>query len=132
MEHRWSLRKPYRCPVVLSSPAHGSISARMRDIGLGGVFVETDGSALPVNTLVTVQFLLGGLPQEFRLHALVVRRAATGIGIMFLEAATEVVTALRRALYEETPVSADPAHAALAAQGYASVRDGGASQALNG
>lgn len=113
MEHRWSLRKTLQRPVLLSSPQHGTLSARMRDIGLGGMYVETDGPIPPLNALVSVSFGLGEWPHEFCLRGLVVRRTASGAGIMFIETAPEVSAALRRALYqhqgERRPVEAPPA-----------------------
>ncbi len=113
MEHRWSLRKPYQRPVLLSSPQHGLVSVRSRDISLGGMYVETGALTLPLNTLVSVEFSLDdSLLREFQLPALVVRRTANGAGLMFTEAAEEVVTALHRALYEQPRISAAQPHVA--------------------
>jgi PilZ domain len=105
MEHRWSVRKPYGCNVALTAARIGSATADMRNIGLGGTFVDTRNLLLPVNALVHVGFVLiddDQLESPFRLRGMVVRRTSTGVGIMFLETAADILGALRRALYSES------------------------------
>lgn len=109
MEHRWSVRKPYECCVAISAVQIGSGIGVMRNIGLGGTFVETGGLLLPVNAPVHLGFVLvdddDALENPFRLHGMVVRRADTGVGIMFLETAPDVLQSLRRALYPPVPAA---------------------------
>jgi hypothetical protein len=107
MEHRWSVRKPQRCPVVVDTPRHGRIAAKLHDIGIGGMFIETDDIALPLNTPVNVAFTLPREPyrEDFRLPAMVVRHAPTGAGVMFLDIEVDTLRALRRALYD--PLNAE-------------------------
>lgn len=107
MEHRWSVRKPQRCPVVVDTPRQGRIAARSQDIGIGGMFIETDDTSLPVNTPVNVAFTLPREPyrEDFRLPAMIVRQAATGAGVMFLDMEVDTLRALRRALYD--PLSSE-------------------------
>jgi PilZ domain len=102
MEHRWSVRKPQCCPVVVDTPRHGRIGAKSHDIGIGGMFIETDDITLPLNTPVNVAFTLPREPyrEDFRLPAMVVRHAPTGAGVMFLDIEIDTLRALRRALYD--------------------------------
>ena len=102
MEHRWSVRKPQCCPVVVDTPRQGRVAAKLQDIGIGGMFIETDDITLPLNTPVNVAFTLPREPfrEDFRLPAMVVRHAPTGAGVMFLDIELNILRALRRALYE--------------------------------
>ena len=102
MEHRWSVRKPHRCRIVVDTPRHGRIPATLRDVGIGGMFIATDGVKLPLNTPLQVAFsLLRDTDRnDFRLPAMVVRQESTGAGIMFLDIDVETLRALRRTLYE--------------------------------
>lgn len=102
MEHRWSVRKPQQCRVAVDTPRHGLVAARLLDIGIGGMLVETDDTNLPLNTPVNVAFSLMWETdrEDFRLPAMVVRRAANGAGMMFLDIDVDTLRALRRVLYE--------------------------------
>lgn len=104
MEHRWSVRKEYEGSVAVNSPNRGTALCRMRNIGLGGMFIETGTLVLPANTPVDIGFTLlddDELLIPFRLQAIVVRRVSTGVGVMFLETSAHNLNALRRALYPE-------------------------------
>lgn len=108
MEHRWSTRKPYQCSVIVDSASQGRIAVRLRNIGMGGMFVDTGGIALPLNALVHVVINLGRTDdrRDFRLPAMVVRRHSNGAGIMFLETDGPTLGALRSALYDPAPTPA--------------------------
>lgn len=101
MEHRWNTRKSLGCRVALYLPRRGTAIGRMRDIGLGGMFIETTDVVLGPHMPLHVAFTLddGNRESVFRLHAMVVRRTPAGAGIMFLETADPVLDALRRVLY---------------------------------
>ena len=104
MEHRWSERRQCERSVAVNSPGRGAAIARIRNIGLNGMFIETGALVLPTNTPVDVAFALvddGELKIPFRLQAIVVRRVSTGVGIMFLETAADAIDALRSVLYRE-------------------------------
>lgn len=107
MEHRWSVRKPHQCRVVVDCPRFGPAAAKLHNIGIGGMFVETDNLDLPLNTALNVAFTLGrdNYREDFRLPAMVVRRMLNGAGIMFLESDVDILRTLRHALYE-TPALA--------------------------
>jgi len=102
MEHRWSVRKPHRCRIVVDTPRHGRIPATLKDVGIGGMFIATDGVTLPLNTPLQVAFsLLRDTDRDdFRLPAMVVRQESMGAAVMFLDIDVETLRALRLALYE--------------------------------
>jgi len=111
MEHRWSVRQPQQCPVVVDTVRAGTVAAKLRDIGIGGMFVETNDDGLVLNTTVNVAFSLGGENERenFRLPAIVVRHMSHGAGIMFLDIEIETLRLLRRALYTATTSALDRA-----------------------
>jgi hypothetical protein len=100
MEHRRSVRKRLRQRVTLDAPHIGSVAVKTRDLSLGGAFVETDSFVLPFNARVVVSFKLPHREPSsgFRVDAMVVRRAPTGAGLMFLRMETDVIHALSHAL----------------------------------
>ena len=102
MEHRWSVRKPQQCRVVVDTPRHGPVAGRLLDIGIGGMLIATDAVNLPLNAPVNVAFTLVRETdrEDFRLPAMVVRRTAHGAGVMFLDIDVDTLRALRRVLYE--------------------------------
>ncbi len=96
MEHRWSVRQPHQCSVIVDCPRIGLAATRLRDIGVGGMFVETDKVDLPLNAMINVAFALER--EEFCLPAIVVRRTDRGAGLMFLESEPDVMQSLRSVL----------------------------------
>lgn len=100
MDRRWSARKRIRQRAILEAQHIGPIVAEMRNASLGGTFVDTDSVVLPHNASVVVEFKIprGGRKERFRLDAMVVRRASTGAGLMFLHMTSEVIRALSDAL----------------------------------
>ena len=97
MEHRRSVRKRLLQSVTLSSPRIGAVPAKMRDLSLGGMFVETNTIDLPPNAPITVSFRLPH-GERFRVDAMIVRRAPAGAGFMFLRMQTDVIRSLSDAL----------------------------------
>lgn len=107
MEHRWSVRKTHASTATIDAPTRGTEVGWMRNISVGGMFVETGPLLWPLNTPVYVGFTLAGPDGDevpFRLAGLLVRHAPTGLGVMFLETAADILGALRRALYAQHPV----------------------------
>ncbi len=82
MEHR--LARRVRVPLDVVLYARGSMVARglCRDVGLYGLYVQTDPGVLHRNALVEVEILAAGV----RLHALVVHCNGEGVGLAFDEA----------------------------------------------
>ncbi len=101
MEHRWSSRRFLGGEVTVSHPRCGIIHALLRDISLGGMFVETGRVDLPVNTPVIVSFMLQNQsgPSHHRLHAMVVRSTEDGAALMYLDSSADTIRPLRQMLY---------------------------------
>lgn len=102
MEHRWTTRKQHECRVFVECHYGGSFLARVRDVGLGGMFIETTAARLPLHAPVEVAFKLGDdkYRDEFRLEAMVIRHSDGGVALAFLETATDILGALRGRYYD--------------------------------
>lgn len=100
MDSRKSSRKPLRQYVNLESARIGPVSARSRDVSLGGMFVETGALMLPPNADVAVSFNLrhSGGQEAFHFLATVVRRVPEGAGLMFLQMDADAIRTLSDAL----------------------------------
>src|SRR5687768_13389183 len=100
MEHRWNARKSLTGEVIIECPRIGRVRAMMRDVSVGGMFVETRSGVLPLNAPVMVGFRLPARESEggYHLHAMIVRRAGRGAGLMFLDLGTGTAEALREEL----------------------------------
>lgn len=86
MERRWTDRTPINVPVDLTFAGMQNGEYRTRDIGLGGVFIETSGKIpLAQEAAVELTFKLGsgGHITKHRINARVVRIAPDGVGMMF-------------------------------------------------
>lgn len=101
MEHRWSARRFLGGEVTVSHSRYGIIRAILRDISLGGMLVETGRVELPVNTPVTVSFVLqnGGRSSHHRMHAVVVRTTDNSAALMYLDSSADTIRPLRQMLY---------------------------------
>jgi hypothetical protein len=100
MERRRSTRKKVKQRIVLESLRSGGALTAMRELSLGGTFVDACSVPLPRNALVAVSFHLGH--SHFDLEAMVVRRTETGAALMFLRMAPDTIRALSDALREPT------------------------------
>jgi len=100
MEHRWNARRFVTGEVVVECPRWGKLRASMCDVSLGGMFIEGISAPLTLNTPVMVSFRLPARESDggYHLHAMVVRRAARGIGLMFLDLGSGTFEALRSEL----------------------------------
>ena len=102
MEHRWSTRKTIKGGVTIDCPQLGVVAGSLRDVSLGGVFIETDSVNLPIHAPVVITLttqLLGADLCQRPLQAMVVRVTPHGAGLMFLEPDMEVIRTLRDYLY---------------------------------
>ncbi len=101
MEHRWSARRFLGSEVTVSHPRYGIVHALLRDISLGGMFVETGRVELPVNTPVIASFMLqnGSGASHHRLNAMVVRTTDNGAALMYLDSSADTIRPLRQVLY---------------------------------
>ena len=82
MEHRCSIRKPIAIRVLFYKHGLPVQSGLSRDLGLGGVFVETDSCRWQKNECLDVEFI-SSRGAKFRLPALVVHQREQGVGLMF-------------------------------------------------
>lgn len=89
MEHRCSIRKPVAMRVLIYKHGLPVQGGQVRDLGMGGMFIETEGDKWSRNEFLEVEFGAGGC--LLRLPALVVHRRDHGIGLMF-----DTVTASQR------------------------------------
>lgn len=84
MEHRCSIRISSELSAIVNCRRVGVVHATIRDIGLGGMFVETGSIALRMNTPVdvTVRVPENGADRLYRLRAWVVWAEQRGAGLM--------------------------------------------------
>lgn len=106
LDRRWSDRKRLPLRATLEVPNHTEpVEAELRDISLGGAFVETR-FLLPYYPLV-IRFKLPGSLQDFHLETKVVYRTPSGAGLMFMRTSTSEIRALSEMLSRiPAPVSA--------------------------
>jgi hypothetical protein len=96
-DHRWSQRRPLQHELVIhreGSPLDG----RLRNISIGGVFVETDVSTLSQNQLVHVMFKqvdVDSAAADYRFPANVIWTGERGVGLMFVDFSPKTLRALR-------------------------------------
>ena len=104
MEHRCNVRRPVSLDAVIETRALGRISCRVRNIGLGGVFVETARLRPALNSIVELSFVvpLDGASQCCRVLAIVVQHTERGVGLMFEELSPETRMVVK-ALTESAP-----------------------------
>ncbi len=92
----------------------------MRDIGLGGMLVESPLLFLPLHAPLMLAFSLGDATpcNQFVFDAMVVRHTPTGAALMFSELGIDIMRALRAALHE----SAEPKRRSTRVDQFASTR----------
>lgn len=85
MERRWTARAPIYIDVGLFFHGQEISVCKTRDIGLGGVFLESDQPLLPKEAQVELIFMLGSGEQRIkhRIRAKVARLAGEGMGLVF-------------------------------------------------
>ena len=107
MEHRCSIRISTELNAVVNCRRVGVVHTRIRDVGLGGMFVETGSVALHVNTPVdvTVRVPQNGADRLYRLRAWVVwsRQSGAGLTLRSFDDASDV--ALRKLVLRERRVA---------------------------
>jgi hypothetical protein len=100
MEHRCSRRKPVSLDAVFSYRSLGLVHGRIRNIGMGGMLVETGRIRIPVYAeLATSLFLDDNSTTPLRLDAVVVRSGEYGVGLMFDQLTSEMRDALHSFIY---------------------------------
>ncbi len=105
MEHRCSVRKPVGFQLLLYKHGLPIQSGVSRDLGLGGMFVETGTRSWRKNESLEIEFLGEGGQPAMRLSALVVHHSSAGVGLMFNALSSEQRRVLRSALFHNDEAS---------------------------
>ncbi len=112
MDQRNSPRLPVNLYTMLNYPTLGLIRGCIRNIGMGGMFVDIGRIQLPVNATLEASLMLGGdgLDCHMQVEAIVVRCAEQGIGLMFDELDEGCRNALSRLIRGAVavPAASDP------------------------
>jgi PilZ domain len=121
IEHRWTARRPAGLPVSISCQPLGRRRGRLLNISNGGALVQMH-QPLPLNAPVELLLpvRLDAAARSYRLPAIVARRDAAGVGLMFERVEPETWTALLALLAAaESPTIerlVEPAVASVAAR----------------
>ena len=96
MEHRRGTRKPVVADVVIQNNDQAPIFGQTRNISLGGMFVDTKHTKLPVNAFVKVTVLqvVNKQRESFRTPAFVIHNKKSGAGLMFINLNAEAAQPL--------------------------------------
>jgi hypothetical protein len=102
MEHRCSVRKPLTCQLVIYKHGIPVQSGIARNLGLGGVFIDTGKYPWRKNEYVEIEFVSRNDCPRMRLPAVVVHYSARGAGLMFDSISSEQALNLRTWLLQDT------------------------------
>jgi hypothetical protein len=91
MEHRCGARHRVRLVARLRLASGEVFMAPVRDLSLGGVFVELDPSCLPLRAIVGLELLRPGIGPVLRREAMVARHGRRGAGLVFDDYAVGLV-----------------------------------------
>lgn len=91
MEHRYAQRKSVELRVWLTGSRFENRPARVRNLSLDGVFIETFRDSLPAGSFVSISVPPGhaGAQRGCCLGALVVHSKGNGAGLMFSASRSE-------------------------------------------
>ena len=103
-KHRLGERYPVRVPVVLHPNAATRVPATTRDVSISGMLVETVPVHFSADNVIGIELMLPGIdaPRIYRWQALVVRKTASRLGLMFDRVRPPAIAALIRKL-ESSP-----------------------------
>jgi hypothetical protein len=111
MEHRLGARRAVRAAVVLHPHARASVLAHTREVSISGMFVEAPPTLLAAHEVIDVEMTLPVMAgmRTFRWQAMVIRKTATGVGLMFDRlrppAITRLLANIEAGLVSVTPAS---------------------------
>ncbi|TCK19179.1 PilZ domain-containing protein [Thiogranum longum] len=83
MEHRCSVRKPMEFQLMLYKHGLPVQSAVSRNLGLGGMLIDTGTTTWRKNEYLEVEFICAGGGPGMRVPAVVVHQSSRGAGLMF-------------------------------------------------
>lgn len=101
MEHRCSVRKPIEFQLLLYKHGLPIQSGVCRNLGLGGMFIDTGSREWRKNEYLEVEILGRDGNPSMRLPAVVVHHTAEGAGVMFDSVTNEQRRQLRTWLFEK-------------------------------
>lgn len=96
MEHRCGSRHPLAGGLVLYARDAVPVAATLREASISGMFVETAPQAFYCNSVIDIEMTLpatAGL-RTYRWKAMVIRKTAEGIGLMFDRVRPPAITRL--------------------------------------
>jgi len=100
MEHRYTERKPIDLSVVISCPRVGLFRGQVRNLSLGGMYVQSDCVVMPVYAPVVVS--LQPDPDEplqsLQVPGMVIHQHGNAFGLMFDDLESDRVQLLRSLL----------------------------------
>ena len=85
LERRWSIRKPIVMQVVIYDKGLPVAAAMSRNVGLEGMYVETNWHLFSKGSLIEAEFIIADTPggQRHRLPAVVLHVSRRGFGLTF-------------------------------------------------
>lgn len=108
MEHRLGTRRPVSAAVVLYPPGGTPVAGHTREVSISGMFVEAPTERFTGNGVINVELTLPGRAdlRTFRWQAMVIRKTATGLGLMFDRLRPPAITRLLESLELGLPPAA--------------------------
>jgi hypothetical protein len=97
MEHRYTERKPMNLSVVVACPRVGLFRGTIRNLSLGGMYVESGCVVMPLHAPVVVSFQADpDKPvQAIEAQGMVVHQRGNAFGLMFDELDPGISQSLR-------------------------------------
>lgn len=85
MEHRYGIRQPLGIEALVQSPSLGKRRVRIRDISIGGLFVEMPTAGLAPNMVLRLVFVATRNHRRrlHRIQGVVTRVTETGAALSF-------------------------------------------------
>ena len=85
MEHRIGTRRPGHASVVLLPKAGVPLAGQISEVSISGMFVTARPEDFCTNSVIDVEMTLPGATtlKTYRWQAMVIRKTAAGIGLMF-------------------------------------------------
>ena len=109
MELRNSPRRSVTLYTMLDYHSLGLVRGCIRNVGMGGMFVDIGRIQLPVSATLRVSLMIGpsDLRQPIHVDAVVVRCVEQGVGLMFDELDSEIHHTLKRLVHGAAEPSRD-------------------------
>lgn len=112
--NRWSPRQPVYLDAMLHVSGQFPFCGKILNVGLGGLFVETDTTRLSDDAEVYVAFSLHAETgiQQYRVPARCIRQDGTGVALLFTALNTGIIHGLRQLIYPAPALARTPHPAA--------------------